>query len=789
MARLAPCLDAQRKDRQRLRLDVTGAVQGVGFRPFVHRLATCVGLDGFVCNTDAGVTLEIEGSARDVTRFLARLERDVRPPAVIHRIDHATLDPMGERGFTVAPSRAGGAPSALVLPDLALCDDCRAEIRDPANRRYRYPFTSCTQCGPRYSLIEAVPYDRARTAMRDFTLCPACQGEYDNPASRRFHAEINACPDCGPRLALHGPDGAPVATARTAMDRAAQALRDGAILALKGVGGFQLLVDARSAPAVARLRQRKVRPAKPFAVMAGDIAQAHVLAHISALEEELLRSAAAPIVLLRARADAAEPLAPGVAPANPDLGLMLPTTPLHQILMDALRFPIVATSGNRSGEPLAASDAEAFARLSGIADLFLTHDRAIRHPVDDSVMRVIAGQATTLRCARGHAPLRLRDVRQDEPILALGGHMKSSVALAGKGEIVLGPHIGDLDSAETRTALDRGIAGLTALHGHIPALVACDTHPDYHSTRLAESLGSPVRKVPHHLAHILATMIDNDLDGERDGPVLGVAWDGTGHGDDGTIRGGEFIALDDQRYRRVGHLLPFRLPGGAAAVREPRRAALGVLHGLHGDALWEMTDLAPLADFAAGDRPILSAMLGSGLNAPLTSSVGRLFDAVAAILRLCQRASFEGEAAMAVESAARRAAGAFPLPALDLLDVPGQPIQLDWRPMILGLCKAVRAGTPVEPLAAGFHDALAQTIAAMAHHIGLKTLVLTGGCFQNASLIERTMATLAGAGLHVLRHRRVPPNDGGLAVGQAAFAARVLKEETGPCAWPYPARS
>ncbi|MCT2398336.1 carbamoyltransferase HypF [Novosphingobium mangrovi (ex Huang et al. 2023)] len=760
--------DAQ---RQRVRLTIAGAVQGVGFRPFAYRLAVSEGLGGFVRNTGSGVALEVEGEGEAVERFLARLEREVRPPAVIDRIAPETIALTGQRDFSIAPSSTGEAPGVVVQPDLAMCEDCRAEMNDPANRRYRYPFTSCMHCGPRFSIIEAVPYDRARTAMRHFAMCNACRAEYHDPASRRFHAEINACPDCGPRLTLRSADGATLAEQGAALEQAAQALRDGQILALKGLGGFQLLVDARNEAAVTRLRQRKHRPAKPFAVMAGSIAQAHALAYVSRAERQWLESPVAPIVLLHSRTDASPSLAPNVASANPNIGLMLPYTPLHHLLMDMLGFPVVATSGNRSGEPLAANDEEALSRLSGIADLFLTHDRPILHPVDDSVLRVIAGKATVLRSARGFAPLVLTDPHQTAPVLALGGHMKSSVAVGQAETIVLGPHVGDLDSVETRAAFSSSIASMTALYGLEPARVACDAHPGYHSTHVAQAMGRDVCKAPHHLAHVLSAMIDNDLSG----PVLGVAWDGTGHGSDGTIWGGEFLALGEDTYRRAAHLLPFRLPGGDAAIREPRRAALGALHALYGDALWDM-ECEPLAAFTGQERGVLRTMLERGTNAPLTSSAGRLFDAVASILGLCQRASFEGEAAMAVEFASDRASAAFALPPPLVSEEEGV-LRIDWRSMLGTLMEALQAGTDADDLAAGFHDWLVCAIVDVSRRIGIERVVLTGGCFQNARLTEQAEAQLRAAGFQPFRHLRVPTGDGGLAVGQAAFAARMLTEE------------
>ncbi|MCB2060048.1 MAG: carbamoyltransferase HypF [Novosphingobium sp.] len=776
----ATCPNQRSTARQRFKVAVSGKVQGVGFRPFVYRLATSEGLAGSVRNTAAGASLEVEGCPDAIARFLARLEREARPPAQIERLDREELAVTGEDGFAIAPSTHGETPSAAVLPDLAMCSECRAELLDPNDRRYRYPFTTCMHCGPRYSIIEAIPYDRARTVMRQFPMCAACQAEYDDPGSRRFHAETNACPDCGPQLALCLADGTVLARMDEALSQAVAAIRDGRIVALKGLGGFQLIVDAANDEAIARLRQRKQRPAKPFAITVRALPDAETLAHVSAVEAALLLSRAAPIVLLRQRGGG--PISPGVAPDNPDIGIMLPSTPLHHLLMAALRFPVVATSGNRSGEPIAASDEEAFARLGDIADVFLTHDRPILRPVDDSVVRVIDGEATVLRCARGFAPLALTDECQAAPVLALGGHMKSSVAVARDGRIVLGPHVGDLDSAETRPAHARSVEGMEQLYSLDAAVVACDAHPDYHTTRLAEAISPAPRRAPHHLAHVLSAMIDNGLEG----PVIGIAWDGTGHGGDGTIWGGEFLSVDRATWRREAHLLPFRLPGGDAAIREPRRSAIGALHTALGKRLWQRADIVPLAAFEPAQRELLRSMLARGLNSPLTSSAGRLFDAAAAILGLRQTCSFEGEAAMAVEFAARNATRRYPLPTPGILSSE-QGLLVDWRPMLEDLAFKAGEGESGEILASAFIDWLAEAIAEVARYAGIERVVLTGGCFQNALLTGRTMERLRAAGFQPFRHRRVPPNDGGLAVGQAAIAAREMHEESGRCALPYPA--
>ncbi len=758
--------------RQRLRLDLTGAVQGVGFRPFVHRLAVSEGLSGFVRNTGEGASVEIEGPPQALERFLARLDTELAPPALIRTRRCNPLPMQDEPAFVIAASACSGAHSALVLPDLATCNECISDICDPGGRRYRYPFTTCVHCGPRYSIIDAVPYDRARTSMSRYAMCPACQTEYDDPGSRRFHAETNACPDCGPQIALWNGAGLLLASRNQALTAAADMLRRGQILALKGLGGFQLLVDARDEAAVRRLRERKRRPAKPFAVMVASLAEALGVAELSAEERRLLCSAAAPIVLLRALLNGPQ-IASNVAPANPRLGLMLPYTPLHHLLMGELKFPVVATSGNRGDEPIVSDEAEVLERLAGLADGFLVHDRPILRPVDDSVVQVLLGRESVLRCARGYAPLSLAHPAATTPALALGSHQKSAVAVAVNGQIILGPHIGDLGAPETRAAFARAVQGMATLYDASPELIACDEHPDYYSTRVAEGFDLPLRRVRHHLAHTLAGMLDNGLEG----PVLGVAWDGTGFGGDGTVWGGEFLTVGGATYRRVGHLMPFRLPGGEVAVREPRRAAVGALYAIFGQTALSMTDLCPVAAFTPGERQVLLNKLLRGVNSPLTSSVGRLFDAVAAILGLQQCTSFEGEAAMALEFAADRAVSASAaLPLLVTRDA-AATLVVDWRPMLTRLVSARRAGTSANELAATFHETLAEAIVAVAAHVQIEQVLLTGGCFQNARLTARSLQRLRESGFKAYWHHRIPPNDGGLAIGQSAFALRPLIEE------------
>jgi hydrogenase maturation protein HypF len=757
---------------KRLRLDVTGIVQGVGFRPFVYRLASAEKLHGFVCNTGDGVSIEIEGTATALERFLMRLDCEIPPHAAVHERRMSWLRPQAQEGFVIGQSTKAGTYAAAVVPDIATCTYCLREVLDPEDRRYLYPFTTCAQCGPRYSIIEAQPYDRERTTMRHFHMCPACQAEYTDPTCRRFHAEAIACPECGPQLALWDNTGRTVAIRHSALPESAAALRRGMIVALKGLGGFQLMVDARNDDAVRRLRAHKRRLSKPFALMFPSLEALEEAARVGELEHHLLTSSGAPIVLLRARSGQTA-LAQSVAPDMPCLGAMLPYTPLHHLLLRELASPVVATSGNRGDEPIIADENEALEQLAGIADCFLVHDRPIHRPIDDSVVRVIAGQEVVLRHARGYAPTPFKQRKVSTPILALGGQQKVAIAAGCAGKYVLGPHIGDLTTAAARIRFARMAADFPKLHGIAPQIAACDRHPDYHSTQIASRFGLEVQQVPHHVAHVLACMLDNGLEG----PVLGVAWDGTGYGGDGTVWGGEFLTIERGRYCRVAHLRCFRLPGGEAAVREPRRAALGLLYDLYGEGALAMTALRPVAAFTPPERAVLATMLNRGINVPLASSAGRLFDAVAALLGFCQVGSFEGQAAMAVEFAADRATSTVSLPPAVVRENVGAFV-VDWRPLLAALIKRYIDGAAPEPLAAALHDGLVEAVVEVARSIGVQRVVLTGGCFQNAHLTERAVHRLRSAGFEPYWHHRIPPNDGGLAIGQIAFAAHPLIEES-----------
>ena len=759
--------------RTRLRIDVRGRVQGVGFRPFVHRQAAALGLSGFVMNTPEGVSIEAEGEPGDVAAFADILEHNPPPNAVVAALSARPLVPVGRaERFEIRDSETGGAAAGLtaIPPDLAPCPACLAEVSDTASRRHRSPFPTCTDCGPRFTIVASLPFDRPRTSMRLFPPCAACRAEYDNPSDRRFHAETIACPACGPRLALWAPDNRIEATDDAAMGRTADLLRQGAIVAVKGLGGFQLMVDARNLDAVQRLRARKHRPDKPFAAMFPDIRAVVAACDASQAEADLLTSPERPIVLLARRSDIhPHPVADNVAPGTRLLGAMLPSTPLHDILLADLGFPVVATSGNLSGEPIAIDEHEASLRLHGIADALLTHDRPILRPVDDSVARVVAGRPMLIRRARGYAPA---PVATDVPagILALGGHLKASIALSTPSGTVLSQHIGDLDCAETEDAYDRTVRDILALSGQHPPLVAHDLHPDYASTRYAENLlPLPSVAVQHHVAHISAVIAEHRLAL----PVLGVAWDGTGYGADGTIWGGEFIRIDADGWTRPAHLAPFRLTGGDAAVREPRRAAIALLHAISGPSWAEMTDLAPVASFTERERKVLAAMLDDGVNAPFTTSAGRLFDAVAALLGLIQTTSFEGQAAAALESVADDIAPLPPYPLALRAPSDDAPLELDWRPAIAAIVEDIRAGVPAPRIASAFHAGLANATAGVAIQLGDKTVALGGGCFQNKRLIEATIAALSAKGCNVFWPQMVPPNDGGLAVGQAWWAGRT----------------
>ena len=757
-----------------MRIRVRGIVQGVGYRPFVYRQAVQHGLAGWVKNDSEGVLLEAEGAADALLIFAAALRQAAPPAASVEAVEVRELPVKGETGFRILPSPAGESAQTLISPDLAICEDCRRELLSPSDRRYRYAFINCTNCGPRYSIIRSVPYDRPRTTMAEFAMCADCQREYEDPADRRFHAQPDACGVCGPQYQLLLADGTAAASPGEASIRAARELvQAGKIVAVKGIGGYHLACDARNAAAVARLRERKAREDKPLAVMAGSLALAQELCAVSAAEEHLLTSATAPIVLLKKR-PAAEGLAPLVAPGNAYLGVMLPYAPIHLLLL-AETDVWVMTSANRSEEPIAYEDADARQRLMGIADAFLVHNRRIESRVDDSVVRIAAGARQLLRRSRGFAPAPLRlTLPMSGPelsVLAAGAELKNTFCLTKGSLAFVSEHIGDLANQATLASYVQIIRHYEALFSVRPALLACDLHPDYLSTQYSEqrakTQGLPLVRVQHHYAHIASVLAEH---GERE-PVLGVAFDGTGWGTDGTIWGGEFLLADLHGFTRLAHIACRPLPGGERAAREPWRQALWVLQELYGDGI-----AAARPDFTAGLPPgweLLPKAAAHGVNAPLSSSAGRLFDTAAALLGVRTVNHYEGQAAVELEQLARCSVRAERVLGYEMRRKDGM-IDIDFLPALQALSegaaqeKSARAG-----LALDFHASLAAAAVEVLRELrcttGISRVALSGGVFQNRLLLEMVAAALA-PDFTVLLNRQVPPNDGGISFGQAAVA-------------------
>ncbi len=741
---------------------VRGAVQGVGFRPFIFRLANELHLYGSVSNSSQGVAIEAEGDTQNVELFINRLKSDKPPRASIRTLDFTFAAPVGFEQFEIHQSSAAGAKNAQVLPDIATCDDCLREMFDPTNRRYLYPFTNCTNCGPRFTIIESLPYDRANTSMKSFAMCEDCEAEYHDPNNRRFHAQPNACPVCGPHVELFDSNDFLEKNHR-ALALAAHMLRMGAIVAMKGIGGFHLLADAANHEAILTLRRRKHREEKPFALMFPSLDVVRSVCQVSEVEEQLLCSPQAPIVLLQRR-PGQKSIAPSVAPNNPNLGIMLPYSPLHHVLMLEFNGPIVATSGNLSDEPICTEEMEARERLRGIADFFLVHNRPIVRHADDSIVRCVLDREMLVRGGRGYAPICIPTPIHADTILAVGAHLKNTVALRHRDTIVISQHIGDLETKEAHCAFKKIAADLQTFYETKPDLVACDLHPDYSSTSYARELGIPVMAVQHHYAHVLSCLADNELKPA----ALGVAWDGTGLGADGTIWGGEFLSVNDGSFERVAHLRTFRLPGADAAAKQPCRSAIGLLYEIFGKEMLLHREIRPFANCSQQELAVVRQMLERDTNAPLTSSMGRLFDAVASIIGLRHKSSFEGQAAMDLEFAA----GAQTSDAYPMLIREGKPLIVDWEPMIVLLLDDVAAGVATETIATRFHNTLAAVVIQIAERIGEEKIILTGGCFQNKLLLTGTVTRLKQSGFRPYWHQHVPTNDGGIALGQITAAAK-----------------
>ncbi len=754
----------------RKKLQVTGVVQGVGFRPFVYRLARRHHLAGWVCNTSRCVEIDIEGSPTSLAAFIGRLQEEAPALASIDTVVSFDAQPQGSEGFAIRESRHLAATDALIPADVATCDDCLADIADPQNRRYQYAFTNCTNCGPRFTIVRQVPYDRPSTTMAAFEMCPRCRAEYENPEDRRFHAEPTACPVCGPRVWLEEGDRRLV---RDAIPAAAELLSAGKIVAVKGLGGFHLAADARHDGAVATLRERKGRVAKPFALMVRDLAEAERLCHLGDLERSLLLSRERPIVLARRREDGG--ISPHVAPGHQYLGLLLPYTPLHFLLMAHAPAALVMTSGNLSEEPLVYENEEARSTLTGLADAFLMHDRDIQVPCDDSVVRPVAGHTVIpLRRARGFVPAPLYLPLESAPILGVGAEQKNTFCVAAHGVALLSQHIGDLDSVETLDYYQHAVAHFKALCRQDPAIVAHDLHPLYLSTRYAQELAG-VRRVgvQHHHAHIAACLAEN----RRTDRAIGIALDGTGYGPDGTVWGGELLVADLADYTRAGHFAQVRLPGGEAAVRDPGRMAAAYLYALYGEDFSAPARRLGLS-FNPLEERILRRQLAEGLNSPLTSSAGRLFDAVAATLNVCRTRTYEGQPAMELEMAADdHADGCYPAS----IHHEGDLLVLDTVAIFAGVLADYQAGAATATIASRFHTSVARLLAdacaVIRERTGLNLVALSGGTFQNALLFTRLQHNLEAQGFEVLSHKLTPPNDGCIALGQVAVAAARIKRE------------
>lgn len=748
---------------------IKGIVQGVGFRPFVYRLATRQGLCGYIRNDTTGVLIDVEGEEAALEGFVEVLQAEAPPLAVIEEISSRPRSPRGYVGFRIAASRADEKKAIFISPDIATCADCLRELADPADRRFRYPFLNCTNCGPRYTIIRSMPYDRKRTTMERFPMCPACRSEYEKPVDRRFHAQPTACPACGPSLQVLDPSGAEVPTTDPIADVAGQ-LRAGRIVAIKGLGGYHLACNALDREAVARLRERKNREAKPFALMVRDLHAARRLCEINGTEARLLTSPRRPIVLLRKLAGCL--VAQEVAPGNRYLGLMLPYTALHHLLLQATGTPLVMTSGNLSDEPIAYKDDEALTRLGPIADTLLIHNRPIQTRCDDPVIRIFRGEELPLRRARGLAPQPLKvSPPFRRPILAVGGHLKNTFCLTRGPYAFMSHHIGDLEEYTVYQAFEDGIEHLQSLLEIEPEVVAHDLHPDYLSTRYAQDLPNVTAiGVQHHHAHIAACMAEHGLSG----PVIGVAWDGTGYGTDGRVWGGEFLIAELADFRRGGHFAYLPLPGGEQAIREPWRMAAAALYRAFGpDAERLPIEFARRLEVRGGR--ILRQMIEREINCPLTSSAGRLFDAVAALLGLREVAEFEGQAAMELEMAAEEGVEtAYPFRLTG-----EEPVVIETVPIIQGMVEDLQRATAIPIIAGKFHYTLSEIILHVTQRIrsqiGIDQVALSGGCFQNTLLLSKTVDALEGAGFTVFTHRRVPPNDGGLCLGQAVVAnARLV---------------
>ncbi len=750
---------------QKVIIIIRGVVQGVGFRPFIFRLAKELDIKGWIINSSQGVFIDAESDRKTLESFINKIDTDRPKNSYIQSFEHTWRDAEGFETFEIRESKESGSKTALVLPDISTCNDCLEEIFDPQNKRYLYPFTNCTNCGPRYSIIADLPYDRCNTTMGEFEMCPECRAEYTDPLNRRFHAEPTACPNCGPQVTLTGSDSIVLYEKHEAILNAVKALKDGKILALKGIGGYQLLCDASNTEAVKTLRKRKRRSEKPFALMFPNAEMVIAECEVSESELRLLSSVEAPIVLLKKRKNIQSAISNECASGNPYLGIMLPYSPLHHIFMKEIGLPIVATSGNISEEPICINEEEAFEKLADIADFFLIHNRKILRHVDDSITRVVAGNEVMLRRARGYAPLPVILKSIKGVTLAAGPHLKNTISINKANNVFISQHIGDLENIESINAFKRVINDIRSFYELTPERVICDMHPDYISTKYAETLDIPVHKVQHHYAHVLSCMAENDLDGCD---LLGVSWDGTGYGSDGTIWGGEFIVPQGIDFKRAGYFKPFRLPGGEQAIHDVWKIGFSLLYSVYGEKVFELDNIPFLK---RNDALLVKKLLEKNINSPVTTSAGRLFDGISAIIGIRDTVNYEAHAAMELEFAAddfkTNEYFSFSIEELNCSFI------FNWEDMIKGIVADLSKNVPQAKLAAKFHNTLAEAIVQIAQRLKYSKVLLTGGCFLNKYLFEKSINRLTEEGFRVYTQQRVPPGDGGISLGQMKYSTYI----------------
>ncbi|MEO0294847.1 MAG: carbamoyltransferase HypF [candidate division WOR-3 bacterium] len=754
--------------KKRFLIKIEGTVQGIGFRPFVYRIAKENKLNGFVKNNPEGVTIEVEGEVKNLNKFLSKLKRD-KPPLTTYTLFEIKEIPLkNENEFEILKSEEKGEKIALILPDIATCEECKREIFDKKNRRYFYPFTNCTNCGPRFSIIQNIPYDRKNTTMKIFEMCPECKEEYENPINRRFHAQPNACPECGPEVFLTDREGNIIEKGEKAIEKTAQFLKKGKIIALKGIGGFQLLTNALSDECVLELRKRKKRDEKPFAIMFKNLEHLKEYAYISSIEKEILLSPQSPILIIKSKKD--NKLSKYCAPDNPYIGAILPYTPLHHLLMSKIDFPIICTSGNLSEEPIAYENEEALIRLKDIADYFLMNTRPIERYIDDSVVKIINNKPLVIRRARGYAPLPFIIKKNLPQILALGPYLKNTIAISKFNRIIVSQHIGDLDNEKSFNAFKKVIEDFKKLYEFKPEIIACDAHPEYLSTKYGEELSKneniPLIKVFHHHAHIASCMIENRIEEE----VLGVSWDGTGYGRDGKIWGGEFLICDFKDFKRFASFREFGLLGGDKAIKEPRRSAIGILYEIYGEKIFEM-DFEPIKSLTEEEKKIFKSAYEKNLSIFKTTSAGRIFDAVSSLLNLKQKSTFEGQAAMILEWIAENYKGKLKSPYTFEIKKENYYV-IDFVPIFEEIISDIKRKKDKSYIAYKFHLTLVEIVKKISQLIDKDKILLSGGVFQNKLLTELIFKKIKNKKIFI--HSQIPPNDGGISIGQIKISYHNL---------------